>query len=132
MSDAANSSNSPTGKLSLQTIAMPGDTNASGDIFGGWVLSQMDLASAIHAGNLAKGRITTVAVSNMTFHKPVPVGAVVSCYTSLVKQGNTSMTILVEVWCSHFNEDTGYKVTDGEFVFVAIDSNGKPRPVTSS
>lgn len=119
----------PTGTLSLQTIAMPKDTNPNGDIFGGWVLSQMDLAASIHARRIAKGRVATVAISNMSFLKPVPMGAAVSCYTELIKVGKTSMRFLVDVWCTEQEATEPFKVTEGEFIFVAIDGEGNSRIV---
>ncbi|MDM3870415.1 acyl-CoA thioesterase [Porticoccus sp. W117] len=119
----------PTGTLSLQTIAMPADTNPNGDIFGGWVLSQMDLAASIHARRIAKGRVATVHISNMSFLKPVPVGSTVSCYTELMKVGHTSMRFSLDVWCTPLDESESFKVTEGEFVFVAIDDQGKSRAV---
>jgi acyl-CoA thioesterase YciA len=119
----------PQGILSLQTIAMPKDTNPNGDIFGGWVLSQMDIASSIHARRTAKGRCSTVAISNMTFLKPVSVGSIVSCYTQLLKIGRSSMNFIVEVWCTLPEGEQPFKVTEGEFIFVAIDDKGNTRTV---
>lgn len=124
-----NTKPTPTGVLSLQTIAMPADTNPNGDIFGGWVLSQMDLAASIHARRIAKGRVATVAISNMAFLKPVPVGSTVSCYTELEEVGRTSMRFLVDVWCTEQESDQPFKVTEGEFIFVAINDEGKTRVV---
>lgn len=119
----------PKGGLSLQTVAMPRDTNASGDIFGGWLLSQMDTAGAIAASEIAKGRVATVAVDKMSFMVPVKVGSVVSCYTDVLSIGRSSIQIQVEVWIkSPWNEDIT-KVTDGLFVFVAIDENGRTRNI---
>lgn len=119
----------PKGSLSLQTVAMPRDTNASGDIFGGWLLSQMDTAGAIAASEIAKGRVATVAVDKMSFMVPVKVGSVVSCYTDVLSIGRSSIQIQVEVWIkSPWNEDIT-KVTDGLFVFVAIDENGRTRNI---
>lgn len=119
----------PAGTLSLQTIAMPADTNPNGDIFGGWLLSQMDLAASIHARRIAKGRVATVAISNMSFLQPVPVGSTVSCYTQLEEVGRTSMRFLVDVWCTEQESERPFKVTEGEFIFVAIDDDGKSRAV---
>ena len=118
---------SPQGTLALQTIAMPADTNASGDIFGGWLMSQMDLAGAITAARRANGRVATVAVNGMVFLTPVQVGSTVSCYTEVVEGGRSSIRIKVEVWVNPHREPV--KVTEGEFVFVAIDSNGRTRTV---
>lgn len=119
----------PRGDLTLQTLAMPKDTNANGDIFGGWLLSQMDLGGSIFAHRVAKGRSATVAISEMTFIRSVPVGAIVSCYCDLIKIGRTSMTINVEVWINIESTNKPVKVTEGEFVFVAIDDEGKTRPI---
>lgn len=119
----------PTGELALQTVAMPSDTNANGDIFGGWLLSQMDIAGSIAARKLARGRVATVAIDSMAFYTPVQVGAVVSCYTEVLDIGRSSIRINVEVWKSHYNEDIPVKVTEGQFVFVAIDESGRTRPV---
>ena len=121
--------NSPQGELTIQTLAMPASTNANGDIFGGWIVSQMDLAAGVLAKKLALGRVATVAIHSMTFLKPVHVGDLISCYVTLIKQGNTSMTMSVEVWALPATQIEPYKVTEGVFVFVAIDDNGKPRQV---
>ena len=120
----------PQGDLTLQTMAMPRDTNASGDIFGGWLLSQMDLAGGIAAGELANGRVATVAVDGMAFLTPVHVGAVVSCYTDVLEVGRSSIRIMVEVWINSRHDGEPIKVTEGEFVFVAIDENGRTRAVS--
>lgn len=119
----------PRGELTIQTLAMPADTNPNGDIFGGWLVSQMDLAAGVLAKKLSRGRAVTVAINSMTFLKPVHVGDVVSCHVELQKYGKTSMTIAVEVWAMPSNTLEKYKVTEGIFVFVAIDDQGKPRPV---
>jgi acyl-CoA thioesterase YciA len=120
---------SPTGQLALQTVAMPADTNPSGDIFGGWLMSQMDLAGSITASRRAGGRVATVAVDAMSFMTPVRVGAVVTCYTEIVDVGRSSIRVLVEVWITSLHQDEPAKVTEGEFVFVAIDGNGRTRIV---
>lgn len=119
----------PQGELAIQTLAMPMNTNANGDIFGGWIVSQMDLAAGIIAKKTSKGRIVTVAIHSMTFLKPVHVGDVVSCYVELVKIGNTSMTMNVAVWAEPAEQQEPYLVTEGVFVAVAIDVHGKPRKV---
>lgn len=119
----------PKGELSLQTLAMPKDTNANGDIFGGWLVSQMDLAGAITAGKIAQGRIATVAIEGMSFLSPVDVGSIISCYTQVKEIGRSSMTIDVEVWTQRPLQPEQRKVTEGIFVFVAIDKNGRTRPV---
>lgn len=117
------------GEITIQTLAMPADTNANGDIFGGWLVSQMDLAAGVLAKKLARGRAATVAINSMTFLKPVQVGDVVSCHVELVKLGKTSMTIAVEAWTEVLATGEKYCVTEGTFIFVAIDDEGKPRPV---
>ncbi|MCX2979999.1 acyl-CoA thioesterase [Halieaceae bacterium IMCC14734] len=119
----------PQGDLSLQTIAMPRDTNANGDIFGGWLLSQMDLAGGIAAAEIAGGRVATVAIDGMAFLTPVHVGAVVTCYTDILEVGRSSTRIMVEVWINSKHDGEPLKVTEGEFVFVAIDENGRTRAV---
>jgi len=119
----------PQGELALQTIAMPKDTNFSGDIFGGWLLSQMDLAGAITAGEVAKGRVATVAIDGMAFITPVHVGAVVSCYCDVLEVGRSSVRIMVEVWINSAQDGEPIKVTEGEFVFVAIDDQKRTRPI---
>ena len=121
----------PKGSLILRTLAMPSDTNANGDIFGGWIMSQMDMGGAILAKELAKGRVVTVSVDSMSFLRPVSVGDVVCCYGQCVKVGRTSMQVKVEVWIKKV-ADGGrerYCVTEALFTFVAIDKNGRPRPI---
>lgn len=120
---------SPQGELALQTVAMPADTNADGDIFGGWLVSQMDLAGAITAHRKAKGRTATVAIDSMVFLRPVAVGSTVSCYTKILEVGRSSMSINVEVWARHSTDLEHKKVTEGRFTFVAIDQNRRTRPV---
>ncbi len=120
----------PKGELTIQTLAMPMNTNANGDIFGGWIVSQMDLAAGVLAKKIAHGRVATVAIHSMAFLKPVHVGDVVSCHVELVKLGNTSMTIGVEVWALPATQLDRYQVTEGTFVFVAIDDTGTPRQVS--
>ena len=120
----------PTGDLALQTLAMPRDTNANGDIFGGWLVSQMDLAAGIAMKRLAQGRAATVAIKNVNFLYPVNVGSTVSCYTDIQKIGRSSAQIRIEVWIYNVSEeDRQLKVADGLFVFVAIDDNGKARQI---
>ncbi|HHF7345808.1 TPA: acyl-CoA thioesterase [Legionella feeleii] len=121
----------PRGEITIQTLAMPADTNANGDIFGGWLVSQMDLAAGVLAKKISRGRAATVAIHSMTFLKPVHVGDVVSCHVELIKQGTTSLTIAVEVWAEPAWGSGKYRVTEGTFVFVAIDDEGKPRQVLS-
>jgi len=119
----------PTGELVLQTIAMPADTNANGDIFGGWLMSQMDLGSSVVARQRAKGRVATVAVEAMTFYKPVLVGDVVSIHGELVREGKTSMAVHTEVWVTRQPSGQHSKMTEAEFVFVAVDETGQKRPL---
>ncbi|CDZ75987.1 putative acyl-CoA thioester hydrolase [Legionella massiliensis] len=124
--------NSPRGELTIQTLAMPADTNANGDIFGGWLVSQMDLAAGVLAKKISRGRAATVAINSMTFLRPVHVGDVVSCHVEQIKQGKTSMTIAVEVWAMRTESGEQYQVTEGTFVFVAIDEDGKPRQISGN
>jgi len=120
----------PTGELALQTLAMPRDTNANGDIFGGWLVSQMDLAAGIAMKRLARGRVTTVAIKNVNFLFPVSVGSTVSCYAQIQQIGRSSAQINIEVWIYNVSdEDRQRKVADGLFVFVAIDDNGKAKRI---
>jgi acyl-CoA thioesterase YciA len=128
MSDI-DSTPTPQGELALQTIAMPRDTNAEGDIFGGWLLSQMDLAGAIAAREVAGGRVATVAIEGMAFITPVHVGAVVSCYCDVIEIGRSSIRIVVEVWIDSPHDGEPIKVTEGEFVFVAIDDKRRTRTI---
>ena len=123
-------SNHPEGVLSLQNIAMPADTNWSGDVFGGWIVSQMDLAGAIHVERLSKGRCATIAINEMTFLVPVKVGNVISCYTKILKVGNTSVQVQIEVWTSHDNSREPIRITQGVFTFVAVDVNGNKRQIS--
>jgi acyl-CoA thioesterase YciA len=113
---------------SLRTFAMPKDLNGNGDVFGGWVMSQMDLAGAAPAARLAQGPVATVAVEAMTFHRPVSVGDEVNCYTRILRVGNTSVRVGVDVWIRKASGDA-YKVTEGVFTYVAMDAKGRPRPV---
>jgi acyl-CoA thioesterase YciA len=119
----------PHGELVIRTIAMPADTNSNGDIFGGWLLSQMDLGAAIYARNLARSRVTTVAIDAMTFLNPVYVGDIVNCHASLVKIGRTSMKVDVEAWVQRAKDGALVRVTEGIFTYVAIDEKGRPQPV---
>ena len=121
--------NQPQGELVIQTIAMPKDTNRDGDIFGGWLVSQMDLGSAILAGNVAKARVVTVAIEGMAFLNPVRVGDTVACYAWVEKMGRTSMKICVDVWVNRYRTDERVKVTSGVFTYVALGPDGKPTPV---
>lgn len=127
--DKSNTPTQPTGTVSLQTIAMPSDANWNGDIFGGWLASQMDLAGAVAARRRAHGRITTIAIDGMVFLHPVHVGDVVSCYTNIEHIGNTSMRIKIEVWETGDPCRPAVMLTQGLFTYVAIDADGKPRQV---
>jgi acyl-CoA thioesterase YciA len=113
----------------LRTIAMPADANPSGDIFGGWLMGLMDLAAGNAAGRRARGRVATLAVDAMVFHRPVLVGDEVSIYACVVSVGRTSMRIRVEAWRRRVSEETMQQVTEADFTFVAIDAERKPRPV---
>ena len=119
----------PRGELTVRTIAMPSDTNANGDIFGGWVMSQMDQAGGIKGVERARGRVVTVAVEAMTFIRPVRVGDVLCVYTQVEHVGRSSMKIHIEAWARRFMTSVREKVTDATFTFVAIDDQGKPRQV---
>lgn len=119
----------PEGELVIQTIAMPKDTNRDGDIFGGWLVAQMDLGSAILATKTAKSRVVTVAIEGMAFLHPVGVGDTVACYARVEKIGRTSMTIPVEVWVQRYMTGEEVRVTRAVFIYVAVDENGKPIPV---
>jgi acyl-CoA thioesterase YciA len=121
--------NSPRGKITIRLRAMPADTNHHGDIFGGWVLSQMDSACGIVASERSRGRAVTVKVDYATFIKPIKVGDIVCVYTDIEKVGHTSMHIFVDFWVKRFPSLTHEKVAEGRFVFVAIDESGRPRPV---
>jgi acyl-CoA thioesterase YciA len=123
------STESPKGELVIRTIAMPKDTNPNGDIFGGWVMSQMDLGSGILASKTAKTRVVTIAVEGMSFLHPVRVGDTVACYAWVEKIGRTSMIIPVEVWVQRYMQIEQTRVTRGVFTYVAVDNEGKPVPV---
>ena len=113
----------------VRTLAMPADTNPSGDIFGGWIMAQMDIAGGIAAGQRAQGRVATVAVNAMEFHQPVYVGDLASCYADVTRVGRTSITVHVETVVRRHRTGESVKVTEGTFVYVALDADGKPRPV---
>jgi len=122
-------SNKPHGNLAIRTLAMPADANPSGDIFGGWVLSQMDIAASTCAVERAQCRTVTVALDAMSFISPVKIGDVLSVYTKLKKVGNTSMDIYVEAWAKRGLLGEMDKVTEAMFKFVAVDEKGVPTPV---
>ncbi len=119
----------PQGSLTLRTLAMPADVNVNGDIFGGWVLSQMDISAGIVAGERAQGRVATVAIDAMKFIRPVKVGDVLCIYARIERVGNTSMGVALEAWVLRNRFEKREKVTEGLFTFVAIDESGAPRPV---
>ena len=129
MSEAIPPSVEPQGELVIRTIAMPADTNPNGDIFGGWLMSQMDLGAAIYAKNISRSRVTTVAVDGMSFLNPVNVGDIVNCHASLLKIGRTSIKVAVEAWVQRGSDGKLLRVTAGVFTYVAIDDNGRPQPV---
>jgi acyl-CoA thioesterase YciA len=119
----------PSGELTLRTLAMPSDANAAGDIFGGWVMAQMDLACGIRAAERAKGRVVTAAVKEMSFAKPVKIGDTLSVYTHVTRVGRTSMTLKVEAWALRYLTELMEKVTHADFIMVALDKEGRPTPV---
>jgi len=121
--------NEPSGELVIRTLAMPADANPSGDIFGGWVLSQMDIAGGITASQRARGRVATVAVTAMTFHLPVYVGDVLCVYAEIEDVGRTSITVALEAWVLRHRLGERVRVTEGRFVFVALGEDARPRPV---
>ncbi len=119
----------PRGELAMRISTVPADTNASGDIFGGWIMGIMDMAAGSTAHELADGRVATVAVSDLVFLRPVHVGDLISCYTEVIKTGRTSITIDVDVWARRKMPILHERVTKARFVMVALDASGKPRPV---
>ena len=121
----------PRGELAIRTVAMPSDTNPSGDIFGGWLMSQMDVAGGITAWWRAHGRVATVAVEAMTFHRPVRVGDVLCVYADIERIGTTSLTVAVEAWVLRREGRQRVKVTEAVFTYVALDEGGEKRPVPS-
>jgi acyl-CoA thioesterase YciA len=126
---AAAAPTEPRGEVCIRTLAMPADTNANGDIFGGWLLSQMDVGGGIMASKIAKSRTVTVSIEAMTFRKPVFVGDVVSVYCEMIRIGRTSITLHVAAWVLRRNETSAILVTDGNFTYVAIDDNGRPHVI---
>ena len=125
----SNAETEPCGDLSIRTLAMPADTNQNGDIFGGWLLGQMDIGGGIFASKIAKSRTVTVAIDAMNFRKPVFVGDVVSVHANLVRIGRTSVTVHLEAWAVRRREMQPIQVTDGNFTYVSIDEHGRPQPV---
>lgn len=121
----------PTSEPAIRTIAMPADTNPHGDIFGGWLLCQMDLAGSTVATRRAGGRVVTVAITAMSFHRPVRVGDEVTCFCNVDKIGNTSITVKIESWARRGTGDTPIKVTEGVFTYVRVDADGHPQTIVS-
>jgi acyl-CoA thioesterase YciA len=119
----------PVGQLCTRTLAMPADTNQNGDIFGGWLLSQMDISGGVFAAKITKTRNVTVAIDAMNFRKPVFVGDLVSVYGTLVRVGRTSITVHLDAWVTRRKETQAILVTDGNFTYVSIDDNGHPQPI---
>ena len=119
----------PKGELAIRVVAMPKDTNPAGDVFGGWLISQMDLAGGVFCRKIAKGRVVTVTIDSTTFNEPVFIGDTLCCYVSLVKVGWTSITTYIEAYVNRDFEDTRIKVTEGEFKYVKMDENRKPSPI---
>jgi len=119
----------PHGALTIRTLAMPADTNPAGDIFGGWVLSQMDIAGSLAAVERARGRVVTIAVEAMSFIAPVKVGDILCVYTRIEKTGTTSITVAMEAWARRNRLADRVKVTEGRFVYVALGDDGRKRPL---
>ena len=119
----------PIGELAIRVVAMPKDTNPAGDVFGGWLLSQMDLAGGVFCRKIAKGRVVTVKIESTTFNAPVFIGDTLCCYVSLVKIGRTSITTHIEAYVNRDFEDIRIKVTEGDFKYVKMDENRKPTPI---
>lgn len=119
----------PCGDLCTRTLAMPADTNQNGDIFGGWLLSQMDIGGGVFASKVARSRTVTVAIEAMNFRKPVYVGDLVSVHATLVKIGRTSVTVRIEAWVLRRKEMQSILVTDGNFTYVSIDDQGHPQAI---
>jgi acyl-CoA thioesterase YciA len=119
----------PRGELAIRVLAMPANTNQNGDIFGGWLLGQMDIAGETLVTKLSKGRCVTVAVDSMSFRKPVFVGDVVGIYVELLRVGTTSASVSIEAWVTRRHEDHPIPVTQGKFTYVAIDEEGTPRAI---
>ena len=128
---SAASAAGPRGELAIRTLAMPADTNPAGDIFGGWIMSQMDVAGGISAVAHAGGRVVTVSCTDMAFLKPVKVGDVVCVYCDLARIGRTSLTLHVEAWALRQGQGERIKVTSADFTYVALDGDGRPRPVVA-
>jgi acyl-CoA thioesterase YciA len=126
---APNAETEPLGDLCIRTLAMPADTNANGDIFGGWLLGQMDVGGGVFASKVAKSRTVTVAIEAMSFRKAVYVGDLVSVYGKLVRIGRTSITVRLEAWAMRRRETQSILVTEGNFTYVSIDDHGHPQAI---
>jgi acyl-CoA thioesterase YciA len=126
---ARNAETEPSGDLCIRTLAMPADTNANGDIFGGWLLGQMDVGGGVFASKVAKSRTVTVAIEAMSFRKAVYVGDLVSVYGTLVRIGRTSVTVRLEAWAIRRKEMQSILVTEGNFTYVSIDDQGHPQAI---
>ncbi|MEA2899685.1 MAG: acyl-CoA thioesterase YciA [Bradyrhizobium sp.] len=126
---APNAETEPSGDLCIRTLAMPADTNANGDIFGGWLLGQMDVGGGVFASKVAKSRTVTVAIEAMSFRKAVYVGDLVSVYGKLVRTGRTSVTVHLEAWAMRRRETQSILVTEGNFTYVSIDDQGHPQAI---
>jgi len=122
----------PRGDLASRVLAMPTDTNPKGDIFGGWIMSLMDMAGKMSATTVANGRVVTVAVDRIVFRQPVRVGDVVCCYTEILRTGRSSITLSIEVWVMRQGKGDRLKVTEATFTFVAVDEAGRPRPLPAA
>jgi len=129
MGTAQQEAQAPKGELAIRVQAMPENTNPAGDIFGGWVLSQMDIAGGLVTKKISKGRTVTVAVESMTFQKPVFVGDTLCCYVEVIKTGRTSITVKIESWVARQYGEGREKVTEGTFTYVSVSSDRKPRPI---
>ena len=131
MSSVDQETRTPKGEMQIRTVAMPSDTNPNGDIFGGWVLSQMDIAGGIAEASRANGLVATVGIEAMTFIKPVGMGDILCCYCEIEKLGRTSITVGIEAWKIRWHQQRQelVLVTEGRFTYVAIDDHGKKRPV---
>ncbi len=127
--DDLDSSPSPEGELTLQLVPLPSETNAYGDLYGGWLVKQMDLAGSVAASRVAQGKVATVAIDAMAFLRPVQVGSVLAFHTRVLNIGRSSVAVMVEVWSTAPEGGQPLKITETQFTFVAIDSNGRTRPV---
>lgn len=132
MIDTQDNNDHPNGQLTLKVPAMPKDSNAAGDIFGGWLMSQMDLTAGARASEIARGRIVTAAVKEMSFERPVKIGDTLALYTSHVHIGHTSIRMRVEAWAIRYLSHKIERVTSADFIMVALDNDGKPRPVNEA